>query len=218
MTNGTIGLLPCRIIIALAGALLLLLIGLACSEQSPNIGKYYKGRVLHISIADLERADELRWTTGPRRPAAGAANQFYRLTPQDAAHEFVLLRVKVENHTATTVAVNVDSQAAQLRDFLQGRYFPIDIETRAEPVGIPERPSDSCNFPVVPDRPEVCVEFLWNALYDEVQQDGSVRQVRLSQELPRGTGLDGWLIFEVPQDVQLRTFRWSAGDTISIDF
>lgn len=216
MTNETIGMLPRRIIVVLAAALLLFT-GLACSEQSPNIGKYYKGRILHLSVAALERTDELRWTTGPRQ-TAGAADQFYRLTPQDAGHELVLLRVKVENHTATTVAVNVDSQAAQLRDFLQGRYFPIDIETRAEPVGVPEQPSDRCNLPVIPDRPGVCVEFLWNALYNETQPDGSVKPVRLSQELPRGTGLDGWMVFEVPRDVQLRTFRWSAGDTISIDF
>lgn len=217
MTNGTIRMMPLRIIVVLAGALALL-VGLACSDQSPNIGKYYKGRILHINVAAMERADELRWTTGPRRAAAGAADQFYRLTPQDAGHELVLLRVKVENHTATTVAINVDSRAAQLRDFLQGRYFPIDVESRAEPVGVPEQPSNRCTLPVVPARPEVCVEFLWNAAYNQTQPDGTVKQVRLSQELPHGTGLDGWLVFEVPRAVQLRSFRWSAGDTISIDF
>ena len=195
---------------------------LGCSEQSPNIGKYYKGRILHISVAAMERTDELRWWV-PAAAQSGAAGdgtdeQFYRLTPEDDGNELVILRVKVENHTATTAAVNIDSDAAQLRDFLRGRYFPIDVETRAEPVGIPEQYADRCNFPVNPDDPTDCVRFLWNAAYEETQPDGSVATVRLAQELARGTGLDGWLVFEVPKDAPLRTFRWSAGDTISIDF
>ena len=210
---------------ALALMAVLLITMAACSEQSPNIGKYYKGRILHLSVAALERTDELRWWV-PAPPqsqsgAAGAANageQFYRLTPEDADNELVILRVKVENHTATTAAINIDTESAQLRDFLQGRYFPIDVETRAEPVGIPEQYADRCNFPVNPEDPADCVRFLWNATYDETQPDGSVKPVRLAQELPRGTGLDGWLVFEVPKGAALRTFRWSAGDTISIDF
>ena len=52
-------------------ALLVLLAGLACSSQSPNIGKFYKGRILHVSVADLQRTDELRWTTATRFPAQG---------------------------------------------------------------------------------------------------------------------------------------------------
>ena len=200
------------VLIAIAAAL-------ACSSQSPNIGKYYKGRILHISVAAMERTDELRWTTSTRYPAQGVVDDpLYRIAPESGENELVLLRVKVENHTATSAIVNVNHESAQLRDFLQGRYFPIDVSARAEAAEIPENPSDRCNVPVNPGAPTDCVKFLWNATYEEIQPDGGIKLVERAQELPKGTGLDGWLVFEVPKDTQFRSFRWGAGDTVTIDF
>ena len=193
--------------------------GLACSSQSPNIGKYYKGRILHVSVAALERTDELRWTTSGRLPVQGAVDEpLYRLAPQSDENELVLLRVKVENHTATSAIVNVDRDSAQLRDFFQGKYAPLDVGALAEDAEVPEKPADRCNVPVNPDSPTDCVRFLWNAAYEETQPDGQTKLVRRAQELPRGTGLDGWLVFEVPRDTEFRSFRWGAGDTVIIDF
>lgn len=193
--------------------------GLACSAQSPNIGKYYKGRILHLSIAAMERTDELRWTLSPRNVAPSPDDMYYRLTPESAENELVLLRVKVENHTATSAILNIDHESAQLRDFLQGRYFPIDVSARAdENAGIPENPADGCNVPVNPDDHTICVRFLWNAAFEETRPDGQIQIVQRAQELPNGTGLDGWMVFEAPKDTQFRSFRWAAGDTITIDF
>ena len=193
--------------------------GIGCSSQSPNIGKYYKGRILHISVAAMERTDELRWTTSTRYPAPGVTDDpLYRLEPESDENELVLLRVKVENHTATSAIINIDHESAQLRDFLRGRYFPIDVGERAQEAGISESPSDRCNIPVNPDAPTDCVKFLWNASYEETQADGGVKIVQRAQELPKGNGLDGWLVFELPKDTQIRSFRWAAGDTITIDF
>ena len=194
-------------------------VALACSSQSPNIGKFYKGRILHISVAAMERTDELRWTTSPRNAAPGNTDgTLYKLTPERPDHELVLLRVKVENHTATNAAVNVDEQSAQLRDFLQGRYFPVNVGERAEPAGVPEKPGDHCTVPVNPEKPTVCVEFLWNQTLEETQPDGETKLVQYSQQLPQGTGLDGWMVFEVPQDTMIRSIRWAAGDTVTINF
>lgn len=191
----------------------------ACSSQSPNIGRYYKGRILHISVADMERTDELRWTTSTRAPRQGVTDEdFFRLVPQNGENELVLLRVKVENHTATSAIVNVDHEAAQLRDFLQGRYMPIDVSDHAQDAGVPESVSDRCNVPVNPDDHTTCVKFLWNPLHPETQPNGETEWVERAQELPRGTGLDGWLVFEVPKGTQMRSFRWASGDTITIDF
>ena len=199
--------------------LLVVVAGLACSSQSPNIGKFYKGRILHVSVAALERTDELRWTTSTRYPAQGAVDEpLYRITPQSAENELVLVRVKVENHTATSAIVNVDRDSAQLRDFFQGRYSPIDVGARAQDAEIPEKPSDRCNVPVNPEAPSDCVRFLWNAAYEETQPDGQIKVVQRAQELPKGTGLDGWMVFEVPRDTEFRSFRWGSGDTIIVDF
>lgn len=192
-------------------AIILLTVALACSSQSPNIGKYYKGRILHISVAAMERTDELRWTTATRYPAQGVTDDpLYRLEPESSENELILLRVKVENHTATSAIVNVDHESAQLRDFLQGRYFPIDVSARAQEAEVPENPSDRCNVPVNPGSPTDCVKFLWNG----IDAGGDLR----AQVLPKGTGLDGWMVFEAPKDTQFRSFRWGAGDTVTIDF
>ena len=190
-----------------------------CSNQSANIGKYYKGRVLHLNVAAMERTDELRWTTSTRAPQQGATgDEFFRLTPESSANELVLLRVKVENHTATNAIVSVDHESAQLRDFLQGRYYPINVSERAEDAGIPESQQERCNVPVDPEEHRLCVRFLWNATHIETSPDGEPIFVERAQELPKGFGLNGWMVFEVPRGTQFRSFRWSAGDTISIDF
>ena len=221
MVRGFRGSVPVRW--GVVAALLLLALAsvwiAACSSQSPNIGRYYKGRILHISVADMERTDELRWTTSTRAPRQGVTGEdFFRLVPQNGENELVLLRVKVENHTATSAIVNVDHEAAQLRDFLQGRYMPIDVSDRAQDAGVPESVSDRCNVPVNPDDHTTCVKFLWNPIQPETKPNGETEWVERAQELPKGTGLDGWLVFEVPKDTQIRSFRWSSGDTITIDF
>ena len=213
------GLFAARWLLPLALLAVVLAVAAGCSSQSPNIGKYYKGRILHVSVAALERTDELRWTTSTRYPTQGILDDpLYRMAPESSDNELILLRVKVENHTATSAIVSVDHESAQLRDFLQGRYFPVDVSARAQEAEIPENPSDRCNVPVNPDYPTDCVRFLWNATYEEVQADGATKLVQRAQELPKGTGLDGWLVFEVPKDTQFRSFRWGAGDTITIDF
>ena len=210
---------PRRTAPVLLMVLLVVVASLACSSQSPNIGKYYKGRILHVSVAALERADELRWTTSTRFPAQGAADEpLYKITPQSDENELVLVRIKVENHTATSAIVNVDRDSAQLRDFFQGKYAPLDVGSLAEDAEVPEKPSDRCTVPVNPDAPTECVRFLWNAVYEEAQPDGGTKLVQRAQELPRGTGLDGWMVFEVPKDTEFRSLRWGAGDTVIIDF
>ncbi len=200
-------------------ALLVLAASLACSSQSPNIGRYYKGRILHVSVADLQRTDELRWTTSTRYPAQGAVGEpLYKLSPQSDENELVLLRVRVENHTATSAIVNIDRDSAQLRDFFQGKYAPVNVGALAQDAEVPEKPSDRCNVPVNPETPTECVRFLWNAVYEEQQPDGQVKLVQRAQQLPRGTGLDGWMVFEAPRGTEFRSFRWGAGDTVIIDF
>ena len=67
-------------ILAVAALALALLAAAACADISPAIGKYYVGRTLHVSVAAMERADELLYSIPA---AAGAAPQYYRLTPTE---------------------------------------------------------------------------------------------------------------------------------------
>ena len=162
----------------------------ACSDVSPAFGQYYKGRILHLNVVTLERAPELLYMHGAKN---------YRIRPSAEEMELVLVRVKVENHTATRAIINVDGQAAEIRDFFRGKYFPINPNERAEEVDAPANPAD-----------ERSLVFLWNpTLLDGTSE---------AFELEKGSGIDGWMVFEAPKDTKFSGFRWRAGDSLSIDF
>ena len=102
------------------------LIPVACSSTSSNIGRYYQGQSLHVSVASIERVDELRYRTiDPEKFI-----RTWRIAPSEAELELVLVQLKVENHTAVSAVINVEQQAAELRDFLRGSYFPVDLPNR----------------------------------------------------------------------------------------
>ncbi len=179
-----------RLIVLLPLVLALSLSFAACSNVSPAFGQYYKGRVLHLNVVTLDRAPELLYMHGTKH---------FRISPSDENLELVLINVKVENHTSTSAIVNIDSQSAEIRDFFRGKYFPINPNERVEEVDAPRNPAD-----------ERSLVFLWNpTLLDGTSE---------AFELEKGTGIDGWMVFEAPKDTKFREFRWRAGDTLSIDF
>ena len=167
----------------------------ACSETSPSFGKYYRGKTLDLNLMTLERTPELLYRTVD---TTGAVHH-YRILPSSAELELVLVRIKVENHTATSAIVNVDEKAAELRDFFRGKYFPLDVNQRVEEVSAPENPGAERN-----------IVFLWN----RTLADGRTEAFQLRN----GFGVDGWMVFEAPVDTEFRELRWRAGDSLSIDF
>lgn len=175
--------------------LVLVLVLGACSETSASFGKYHAGRTLYINVVTLERMPELRYQT---IDTEGQVHH-YRVIPSSDDMELVLLRLKVENHTATSAIVNVDEEAAELRDFLRGTYRPLDVNERVEEVSAPEDPSV--------ERPIV---FLWN----RTVEDGTGEAF----ELQKGFGVDGWMVFEAPKETKFRELRWRAGDSLTIEF
>jgi plastocyanin len=271
--------------VALVGALVLAAVALAaCSDSSSNFGKYYQGRTLHVSVAAVDRAPELRYATID----PGKVVRHWRLTPSAEALELVLVRLKVENHSAVSAVVNVDEQAAELRDFVRGSFFPVDLGTRlhqdlrGQPVVTvhvsrgqcfdPNRvtiaqgttvewvnddsvvqslkldlgsgagygggevapaavgPGESfshtfdsvgawdytCGAPELQDSPaQVKVEA---AGRQPVVRERSMLFLNGPFELLRGTGIDGWMVFEAPKGTRFRDLRWMAGDVITITF
>ena len=184
---------------------LVLLSFAACEDVSPALGKYYSGRTLHVSVVAMERVPELRYSV----PGVDGVPAHYRIAPEEPDNELAMLRIKVENHTATSAIVSIDQSAAELRDFFHDKYFPVDVKERPEEVGAPADPGDEriarCPFQHPAD---LC--FLWN----ETVTGGETRAF----ELKKGFGIDGWLLFEVPQDAEIRELRWRAGDGLSIEF
>ena len=259
----------------------LLLLFVSCNSESSTLGQYFQGRTLHISVVSLERIPELRYSTID-------PNQVIRrwsLSPGEAGTELVLVRMKVENHTAVSAFINVDRTAAELRDFSNATYRPltvadtvwqdfrgesealvrmdlgqcfdgarilidpgatvrwrseaesgqyIDFENPSIPVG-PDGMADlapgqelSHTFGQVGDFPYHCgtqESAKWPAEVRVTADSGttevperSVLFLEGSFELLRGHGVDGYLIFEVPEGTELRDLRWSTGDSITVRF
>jgi hypothetical protein len=163
--------------------------------SSFSFGQFYQGRTLVVSVVTMERVPELRYRTVDLQQKV----HHYRITPSEEDMELVLMRLKVQNHTATSAIVNVDEQAAELRDFLGNGYFPININGRVQEVDAPENPAEKRT-----------IVFLWNRTFE----DGTSKAF----ELQRGYGIDGWMVFEAPKDTQFRELRWRAGDSLSIEF
>jgi hypothetical protein len=175
--------------------LLCLLVSVSCSEASPAFGKYYRGKTLDLNIVTLERVPELRYSTID----TDRVTHHYRIAPSSEDLELVLVRLKVENHTATSAIVNIDGQAAELRDFLRGTFRPVNVNDRVEAVSAPENPGT-----------ERTLVFLWN----RTLEDGTSEAFELKKDF----GLDGWMVFEAPRGSKFRELRWRAGDSLTIDF
>ena len=183
-----------RLLFSYSALLLFVLAGVACSGASSSFGRYFSGETLVVSAVTIERARELHYSTIDSEQAA----RHYRLTPLVENSELVLVRLKVENHTAIRAIVNMDKQAAELRDFFEDRYFSIDVSPR----------EDGGRADQVDDLPG-------NKSWSVPPGQGFLRG---AVELEKGTGLDGWVVFEAPEGTKFRELWWRSGDSIRIQF
>ena len=171
-----------------------------CSETSPNIGQFFKGRTFHVSVASMDRLPELRYSVAQ----SDGGFTHLRIAPSDDTMELVVLRVRVQNHTATSAVFTVDKEGAQLRDFDSKSYLPLDVGESAREVAGPSGPKSESRKVL------------------ELQSDGTFGTsrgfIRGAIELQRGTGVDGWMVFEAPKETRFRDFRWRAGDSVTITF
>ena len=107
---------------------------LACDTESSNLGQYKKGRTLHFSVVSVERTPELRYTTcdvlADSTPPAcdpSGVERDWSITPSADGLELVLVRARVENHTAVSAILHVDRTGAELRDVANEVYRPLSI-------------------------------------------------------------------------------------------
>jgi len=186
------------LLLALVSVAILALSG--CSDASPAFGQFYSGRTLVISVVGIDRMSELRYTA----VIEDDVPTYVRVAPSQEGLELVVVHLKVQNHTATSAILNVDRQAAELRDILSNKYFPIDVGVLGKQVDSP---------PVRGSQSEKVLEL---------EPDGTFAAtkgfIRGPVELQRGMGLDGWMVFEAPPDTKFREFKWRAGDNLTITF
>ena len=129
-----------RVLFTLAVSLVyLLMVALtACTSESSTLGQYRKGRTLHFSVVSLERTPELRYATcdvltGSNPPTCdpNGMSRRWSIAPQGTEMELVLVRARVENHTAVSAVINVNREAAELRDFANATFFPLAVTETA---------------------------------------------------------------------------------------
>ena len=122
----------------------LLLLGLlvstlaSCTAESPNLGQFRKGRTLHFAVVSVERTPELRYATcdvltGSNPPVCDpmGVERNWSIFPSSEDMELVLVRAKVQNHTAVSAFINVDRTGAELRDFGNAIYRPLYVSETA---------------------------------------------------------------------------------------
>ena len=106
----------------------------ACFSESSTLGQYRRGRTLHLSVVSMERTPELRYSTcdvlaGSNPPACDpeGIERRWSISPSAPGMELVLVRAKVENHTAVSAFINVGRDSAELRDFANASFRPLPV-------------------------------------------------------------------------------------------
>ena len=99
----------------------------ACSDKSASLGQYHQGRILLLNVLEIDRSDELRYST----PVTEDVVRKWRIQPSGEGNELLLMRFRLENHVALNAVVVADSQAALLEGFLQDEYRPISVTDTA---------------------------------------------------------------------------------------
>lgn len=97
----------------------------ACSDTSSTLGQYHQGRILLLNVLEMERSDELRYSTIDTSDVV----RKWRMQPAKEGNELLLMRVRLENHVALNTVVVADPQAAVLEGFFQDEYRPIDVSS-----------------------------------------------------------------------------------------
>ncbi len=95
----------------------------ACSSTSGTLGQNHLGRILNLTVLEMDRTDELRYSTIDPSDVI----RKWRIQPSAEGLELLLIRFKVENHIAVKTVFVADQQAVIVRGFVQNEYRPLSI-------------------------------------------------------------------------------------------
>ena len=162
----------------------------ACSGDGGLLtpGQAGRGEALVVVLEDMRRVPEVRYL--------GRDAAHYRVAPSSDDQELLVVRLTVYNEGSTTVLMNLNEEAAELRGFgLDEKYRPLDVT-----------PTNTTNVRKVEDTHSSegrYMPFL-----------SGIIGTNDSPGLPLNHALEGWMVFEVPTGTRIREFKWEAGDSI----
>ena len=95
----------------------------ACSDTSSSLGQYHEGRILLLNVLEIDRTDELLYSTIDPDDVI----RKWRIKPSKAGQELLLMRFKVENHVAVNTVLVADEQSVVIEGFFENDYRPISV-------------------------------------------------------------------------------------------
>ncbi len=116
-----------------------------------------------------------------------AGGQHYIILPKDPGASLVVAKVLLRNDKSAQVSLLVDQNAAYLANRQLNRHGIVDPYTQRSELAEP--PSDGAKF----------LPLLWNVV-----------------EVPQGFQIEGWVVFEIPEDFEVYQFNWEQADTIRV--
>ena len=176
----------------LAPGLLAALLALAACGGSDilPVGSGGEGETLVIRVEDTTRLEEIGYLSNDQ--------EHYLVKPANVDNELVALKLTVHNRDASTVLIEVDEKAAEIRGFrVDEEYDLLDLT-----------PDNTANVSVILEAHAtegLYSPFITGPILDP--RDGK-------PGLPQGYSIIGWVVFEVPKGLLIREVKWTAGDTI----
>ena len=111
---------------------------------------------------------------------------YYSVGPAADGHELVAARVTIWNTRSGRLSLFVDEKSALLESFDREKAFPINPYEQRQ--SLPSTPADTSRF----------TPFLWGT--SDLRQDFNIT---------------GWMIFEVPEDINFKVLEWEQVDFLT---
>lgn len=177
------------LILAGVGVLALLAIGYLTLLS----GGEPKGTEWSFGQSLVMRVTDLQRTEAIRFSERGG---HYVVEPTQQGSELVAIQMELQNNESSVVFLSIDDDALKLRAKDRAEYFPVNFRQQA--VEVSDALSSEDKF----------TPFLW----------GEVELPNKCGQPLQNCQLTGWVIFEIPKDIDLDLVLWEAADTIFLRF
>jgi hypothetical protein len=157
------------------------------------------GLTLLLSTACISTEDRGEWSRGnvlqinvsnvQRVPevAYTVDGQHFAIRPRDPENTLVVAKVLLRNNKSAQVSLFIDHKAAFLANRRLERHGLVDPYIQRQPLDQP--PEDGARF----------LPLLWGVV-----------------EVPQNFQIEGWVVFEIPQEFTVYQFNWEQADTIYV--
>ena len=175
--------------IILALALLGVLTALMASCSSTARGTgWHFGDALVIRVTDLRQMEDVRFTDSD--------GKHYVIRPIEEDKQLAAVKLEVRTLETNVVYLSISRDSVTLRDGDSVEYPAIDFRERREEV------------PETHSRENAFSPFIW----------GDVELPSKCGEPVQACELVGWMLFEVPRDMEPDLVLWDATDTVYVRF